>query len=98
MLGKLTIRMEKLVDGRDAFGFDVKFDLGDEGVILVSGSSSPIAVSNEDASVETSIRISAADLHAMLAGELAPTMAYMQGKLKVDGDLNQAMQLSSLFA
>lgn len=98
MLGELTERIVRLVDGRDAFGFDVIFDLGDDGVILVRGSSQPIAVSNDNENADTKFEINAADLRSMLTGELAPMMAYMQGKLKIDGDLSQAMQISSLFA
>ena len=98
MLGELTERIVRLVDGRAAFGFDVIFDLGDDGVILVRGSSQPIAVSNAKENADTKFKIKAADLRSMLTGELAPMMAYMQGKLKIDGDLSQAMQISSLFA
>ena len=55
-------------------------------------------VSNDDGPADTVFRMSAEDLSAMLQKNLAPMMAYMQGKLKVDGDLNQAMQLSSIFS
>jgi putative sterol carrier protein len=32
----------------------------------------------------------------MIAGELNPTSAFMQGKLKVDGDMSVAMALSQV--
>lgn len=98
MLQELTDRIAQLVDGRDVIGFDFIFDLGDEGVIFVTGSAQPIAVSNERGEANTVFRVAPADLLAMLTGELAPTMAYMQGKLKIDGDLSRAMQLGSLFS
>jgi putative sterol carrier protein len=32
----------------------------------------------------------------MIAGELDPTSAFMQGKLRVDGDMSVAMALSQI--
>jgi putative sterol carrier protein len=98
MLDELTNRVRTLVEDRDPIGFNVKFDLGETGVIFVAGCETPMQVSNTAADSETTFRVSADALTTMLNGELAPMMAYMQGKLKVDGDLSQAMKLSSFFA
>lgn len=98
MLEELTTRIVELVDGKDAVGFDVKFDLGATGIIFVSGASAPMQVSNADGPADTNFEVSPDDLTAMLDKTLAPMMAYMQGKLKVDGDLAQAMQLSNMFS
>lgn len=75
-------------------GFDksVKFDLGEDGVIVVDGQS----VSTENAGADCTITISKDDFEALTAGELNPTMAFMTGKLKVDGDMTIAMQLSQV--
>ena len=35
------------------------------------------------------------DFQAMLAGDLSPTMAFMSGKLSVDGDMGLAMKLGA---
>ena len=77
-----------------ATGFDrsVKFDLGSDGVILIDGQK----VSTEDGAADCTITISRDDFVALTAGELNPTMAYMQGKLKVAGDMTIAMQLSQV--
>lgn len=96
MLEELTGRIEKLVDGRDAIGFDVRFDLGDTGSIFVSGKKAPMIVNNEASNADTVFRMAAADFNSMLDGSLAPMMAYMQGKLRVDGDLAQALQLTKI--
>lgn len=75
-------------------GFDksVKFDLGSAGVIVIDGQS----VSTGDAPADCTITMSKDDFDAMVAGELNPTAAFMQGKLRVDGDMSVAMSLSSL--
>jgi len=98
MLQELTERIVQIVDGRDKLGFDVKFDLGDDGIIFVHGNSEPIAVGNDGGDAETVFVVSAGNLHSMLAGDLSPMMAYMQGKLKIHGDLGRAMQINSLFS
>ena len=98
MLTDLTARVAKLVEERDAIGFDVKFDIRDTGLVCVAGKESPMTVSNEDNSAELVFQIAADDLLAMLNGELNAMNAYMQGKLVVEGDLSKAMQLSSLFS
>lgn len=97
MLEQLIQQIETLVDGREALGFDVRFDLEEAGTIYVAGRESPITVDSEHRSADTVFRIAAADLKSMLDGKLAPMMAYMQGKLKVDGDLGQALQLTRIF-
>lgn len=74
------------------FGRSVKFDLGSEGVIVVDGQT----VSTEDSGTDCTITMSKDDFLALAAGELNPTAAFMQGKLKVDGDMSVAMQLSQI--
>lgn len=75
-------------------GFDrsVKFDTGSDGVILIDGAS----ISTTDGPADCTIKLSLDDLEALLAGELNPTMAFMSGKLKIEGDMSIAMQLSQL--
>jgi putative sterol carrier protein len=70
----------------------VKFDCGSEGVIVIDGAS----VSTTDAPADCTIKLSKSDLEDLLAGDLSPTAAFMQGKLKVEGDMSVAMQLSQV--
>ena len=75
-----------------SFSRSVKFDLGGDGVIVIDGSS----VSTADAPADCTITLAKDDLESMIAGELDPTSAFMQGKLKVDGDMSVAMALSQI--
>ncbi|MEX0344253.1 MAG: SCP2 sterol-binding domain-containing protein [Rhizobiaceae bacterium] len=84
-------KMGKSADG-SGFSRSVKFDCGDDGVIVIDGES----VSTEDKEAECTISLSKEDLEAMIAGELDPTAAFMQGKLKIDGDMSVAMALSQI--
>ncbi|MBI1251203.1 MAG: sterol-binding protein [Alphaproteobacteria bacterium] len=77
-------------------GKKVKFDFGDAGKIFLDGAAG--AVSQEDAAADTTISIKLEDFVAMAEGKLDPTAAFMQGKLKVLGDMGVAMQLQSVMA
>ena len=85
---------EKIRERVAGSGFDksVKFDLGDDGVIVVDGQN----VSTEDAGADCTITISKDNFIALTSGELNPTMAFMSGKIKVAGDMSIAMQLSQV--
>ncbi|HEU4987577.1 MAG TPA: SCP2 sterol-binding domain-containing protein [Rhizobiaceae bacterium] len=84
----------KMRDRVAGSGFDksVKFDCGSDGVIVIDGNT----VSTEDAPADCTITLSKDDLESMIAGELSPTSAFMQGKLKVEGDMSVAMSLSQV--
>ncbi|MGN6154226.1 MAG: SCP2 sterol-binding domain-containing protein [Sphingomicrobium sp.] len=77
-------------------GKTVKLDFGDQGVILLDGASSQ--VSENDAPADTTIKTSWDDWQKMAAGELDGMTAFMTGKLKIDGDMSNAMQLQGVLA
>ena len=76
----------------ESAGFErsVKFDTGDDGVILIDGST----VSTTDGPADCTIRLALDELEALVAGDLNPTTAFMTGKIKVEGDMSVAMALS----
>lgn len=78
----------------ESSGFDksVKFDTGADGVIVIDGAS----ISTTDAPTDCTIKLSLDNLESLIAGDLNPTMAFMTGKLKVEGDMTVAMALSQL--
>ena len=78
----------------ESAGFDrsVKFDTGADGVIVIDGA----AISTTDAPADCTIKLSLDDLESLISGDLNPTMAFMTGKIKVEGDMSVAMALSQL--
>jgi putative sterol carrier protein len=91
-LEEITDRIKTAVGADSGLGKSVKFDLKGAGVILIDGA----RVSNDDAPADCTILISKDDFEALARGALDPTMAFMQGKLKVNGDMGVAMKLQPL--
>lgn len=77
-------------------GKKVKFDFGDAGKIFLDGGANK--VSSEDSAADTTIKVKLEDFVDMAQGKLDPTSAFMQGKLRVEGDMGVAMQLQSVMA
>lgn len=71
----------------------IKFDCGEDGVMVIDNQS----VSTEDGDADCTVGVSLEDLQSIVAGDLDPTAAFMQGKLKVDGDMGVAMKLGQVF-
>ena len=77
-------------------GKRVKLDFGDEGVVMLDGVAN--SVTEEDGTADTTIKVAWADWEAMSSGQLDGMTAFMQGKLKVEGDMGNAMQLQGVLA
>ena len=77
-------------------GKRVKFDFGSEGVALLDGVDG--RASDEDGPADTTIKISWEDFQAMGDGKLDGMTAFMMGKLKVEGDMSNAMQLQGVLS
>ena len=95
-LAETTAFMKERVGDKSALAVVIKFNFGDDGVIRIDGKSSPTVVDNQDSDADCTVVISLADFGEVLAGNLNPQMAFMTGKLRVEGDMGIAMQLSQV--
>ena len=77
-------------------GKKVKIDFGGDGAILLDGTAEKVSEDGGDA--DTTIKVSWDDWQAMAAGQLDGMTAFMTGKLKVEGDMSNAMQLQGVLA
>ena len=77
-------------------GKRVKLDFGDQGVVMLDGVGN--TVSEEDGPADTTIKVAWGDWEDMASGKLDGMTAFMQGKLKVEGDMSNAMQLQGVLA
>ncbi len=78
-------------------GKRVKIDFGKEqGSIMLDGIAR--TVSEDNGPSDTTIRIGWDDWQQLAAGQLDGMSAFMMGKLKVEGDMANAMQLQGIVA
>ena len=78
-------------------GKRVKIDFGgSEGALLLDGQANQ--VTEDDGAADTTIKVSWQDWQDMSEGKLDGMTAFMQGKLKVEGDMSNAMQLQGVLA
>ena len=76
-------------------GKRVKIDFGGgEGAILLDGQAQQVSEADGDA--DTTIKVSWDDWQQMASGQLDGMTAFMMGKLKVEGDMSNAMQLQGV--
>ena len=78
-------------------GKRVKIDFGgDQGAVMLDGAAQQ--VTEENGPAETTIRVGWDDWQQLASGQLDGMTAFMMGKLKVEGDMSNAMQLQGVLA
>ena len=90
--------MATKLNGANAWlpGKRVKIDFGSEGAVMLDGVANQ--VSEDAGAADTTIKVDWADWEALQAGQLDPMTAFMQGKLKIEGDMSTAMQLQGVLS
>jgi putative sterol carrier protein len=97
-ISELTDELRKQAARNVRLGYKVKFVI-DDGIIFWDGTGDTPDVGNEEKDgADTTITITAENLKKLMAGGLDPTLAYMTGKLKVEGKMGVALKLTSMFA
>ena len=91
-------RLERKPELAEQIGAKYKFEVtGDGGgTWLVDLSEGSGSVSAGDGDADCHITVDSADFLAIINGELNGQMAFMSGKLKVQGDMMLAMKLGSI--
>ena len=79
-------------------GAILKFDFGDDGILVLDATQVPNVVSNDDTDAACTMAISIADFMDMAEGKLDGTSAFMSGKLKIQGDMGIAMKLGPILS
>ena len=75
-------------------GSTLKFKMGDA-CIFIDGNNGN-AVSTDDKEADCTIKCTLETFQGMMDGTIEPAMAFMVGKLKVEGSAGLAMKLSSI--
>ncbi|MEM7084491.1 MAG: SCP2 sterol-binding domain-containing protein [Pseudomonadota bacterium] len=77
---------------KSGFEHVIKFNCGEDGVLVINKNE----LTTDDIDAECTVDITTENLMALVKGDLNPTMGFMQGKLKIDGNMGVAMKLGSL--
>jgi len=75
----------------NGFAGTAKFVIPGEGAIMIDGA----GVRAGDEAADVTMTADTEVFQAILAGEMNPTMAFMTGKLSVEGNMGLAMQLGA---
>jgi len=78
-------------------GEKVNFNFKGEGLIHLDDTVSPAQVVQEEVEAPCTVVIGLDNFEKLLKGDLNPMMAFMTGKMKIEGDKAVAMKLASLF-
>ena len=98
-IAEITAGMQKAIgSGNSGLNATLKFDFEGKGNIYIDGKATPNTVSNENKPADCTITVSLETFKKMVARELDGTTAFMQGKLKVAGDMSVAMKLGPILA
>ena len=81
-------------------GKKIKIDFGgDDGAIMIDGTANSVTdIPSDVSAADTTIKVSWDDFQSLASGALDGMTAFMTGKLKVEGDMGNAMQLQGVLA
>jgi len=74
----------------------IKFAFDEGGVIFIDGKSVPNVVSNEDLPAEVTLKMSLDTMNKLYRKETNGMMAFMSGKIKLEGNMMAAMKLDQI--
>ena len=89
---EIVARMNDALAASGGTDKSVKFDFGDDGKIFLSGTEAVEA----DNDADCTISVSKDDFIALAGGNLDPMMAFMSGKLKLEGNAQRALKVSGI--
>lgn len=95
-LEEITNEMRDRVGSHSPIEAIIKFNFGDDGVVRIDGKSSPTVIDNEDSDADCTVKVTIENFLKIAKGDMNPQMAFMTGKIRVEGDMSLALQLGSL--
>ena len=91
-----SFRADKAGALRAVFQFNLSGEDGGNWNVSVADGACKV-VEGKASKADVTIAMTAPDFAKMIAGDLQPVAAFMQGKIKLQGDMAMAMKLQELF-
>jgi putative sterol carrier protein len=88
---------DKAGDLRATFQFNLSGEGGGDWAVVIADGTCTVVEGNAD-KPDVTVGMAADDYVKMTAGDLQPVVAFMQGKIKLQGDMNLAMKIQEIFA
>ncbi len=95
-MSEIVAEAVRVLEAKIGSGFDgsAKFVMPGHGAIIVDAEGVRAGVEDED--TEVTLIADADTFRGILEGTVSPTMAFMSGKLRIEGSMSAAMRLASL--
>jgi len=87
---------DKAADANMGILFDLSGPEGGQWYVNIANGQLDVSQAAPVSAPSATVKMTAEDFQAMSSGSLNPMMAFMTGKVKVDGDLNSVMKFQSL--
>jgi putative sterol carrier protein len=97
-LQAVTAGLKEKVGEDCGLGSVLKFDFGDDGILVLDATQVPNVISNDDVEAQCTMVLSLENFMEMADGKLNGTTAFMTGKLKIQGDMGIAMKLAPILS
>lgn len=91
---KITAKLSRA--GATGLAARVKFDFGDDGRVFVDTTQDPPVVSHDDGDADLTLHCALDTFDGILSGTQDPNVAFLMGRLKVQGAMGLAMKLNAL--
>lgn len=95
-LEEITTQITQRMSQTAGLKAKVKFDFGEDGCVFVDSTQDPVEISHEDKEADTTLSCSLDTFTGILSGSQDPNIAFMMGKLKVQGSMGLAMKLNAI--
>jgi putative sterol carrier protein len=93
---EIVATMTQKVSATQPFGKKIKFSL-EGNIIHIDGTANPPTLTTTDSPADVTITASIADFVKVMNKEMNAQMAFMSGKIKLQGDMMAAMALQKIF-
>lgn len=95
-LEQVTARIREKLSRAAGLKARVKFDFSNDGIVFVDTTQNPPEISHEDKEADTTLICALETFEDFLNGTQDPNIAFMTGRLRVQGSLGLAMKLNAI--